>query len=162
MPSRSHIQMHATGRPPIDRSRAVCIYVVVARETCNSIHRSNSNSKQQRADTIDRSMMLEIYTVLYCRRQCGLILSWVCVHSTVTSTFLCQPGPLSSISAQFVTAVDSYAGSIGSDGILRPAGRPASMGMANTRQRCACMASSSVAVCDFHIAPAVSSSPAAS
>jgi hypothetical protein len=72
-----------------DRSRAV--YVVVARETCNNIYRSNSNSNHA------------AYT-LYCTVVVNVAFYHGYVHSTVTSTFLCQQyastrPALSSISA---------------------------------------------------------------
>jgi hypothetical protein len=111
-----------------DRSRAV--YVVVARETCNNIYRSNSNSNHA---------AYTLYCTVLSSSMCPFIMGmytaqWP-LHSYVSSTPVpVRPFPLS---LQFVAAVDSYEeiDRIGSDRIGSSGGRPASMGMANTRQR---------------------------
>jgi hypothetical protein len=109
-----------------DRSRAV--YVVVARETCNNIYRSNSNSNHA------------AYT-LYCTVVVNVAFYHGYVHSTVTSIFLCQQyastrPALSSISA--VCYCSRFLREDRSDRIGSSGGRPASMhGHGQHTQRCA-------------------------
>jgi hypothetical protein len=124
MPARSYSDACYTGWPPIDRE---LVYVVVARETCNNIYRSNSNSNHA------------AYT-LYCTVVVNVAFYHGYVHSTVTSTFLCQQyastrPALSSISA--VCYRSRFLRGDRSDRIGSSGGRPASMhGHGQHTQRC--------------------------